>query len=329
MIARRRLVMALGASALAAPLTSFAQQQPTKIPRLGFLGPTTAAGIATRLEAFRAGLRDLGYVEGRSIYIDYRWAEGDYGRLPALAAELVGINVDVIVTHATNGSRAAKQATTTIPIVIAATGDAVASGLVTNLARPGGNMTGSSFFSPEISSKRMELIKEAVPRITRVAYLLNLDNPVNTGPILRAMEIAASALKIELQQYGVRDAGDFSSAFAAMAKKTIDAVVTSEDALIVAHIMRIVELAAKQRILSIGGIDSAEIGGLIGYGANRPESFRRAAYFVDRILKGAKPVDLPIEQPTQFDLVVNMKTAKALGVKIPQSILVRATRVIE
>ena len=324
---RRKVVVALGASALA-PLASFAQQQP-KIPRIGFLGPSSAVGIATRLEAFRVGLRDFGYVEGKTIFIDYRWAEGNYGRLPGLAAELVGLNVDVIVTHATNGSRAAKQATTTIPIVMAATGDAVGSGLVANLARPGGNMTGSTFFSPEISTKRMELIKEAVPRITRVAYLLNLDNPVNTGPILRAMEIAASALKIELQQYGVRDAGDFSSAFAAMAKKTIDAVVTSEDALIVAHIMRIVELAAKQRILSIGGIDSAEIGGLIGYGANRPESFRRAAYFVDRILKGAKPADLPIEQPTQFEMVINMKIAKALGVKIPQSILVRATRVIE
>ena len=329
MIARRRLVMALGASALASPLASFAQQQPTKIPRLGFLGPTTAAGIATRLEAFRAGLRDLGYVEGRSIYIDYRWAEGDYGRLPALAAELVGINVDVIVTHATNGSRAAKQATTTIPIVIAATGDAVASGLVTNLARPGGNMTGSSFFSPEISSKRMELIKEAVPRITRVAYLLNLDNPVNTGPILRAMESAATALKIELQQFGVRDPGDFSGAFTDMAKKQINAVVTGEDPMTIANIKKIVELAVKQRILSVGGIDSAEAGGLIGFGANRPESFRRAAYFVDKILKGAKPGDIPVEQPTTFELVVNMKTAKALGIKIPQTILVRATKVIE
>ena len=329
MIRRRKLVVALGASTLAAPFASFAQQHPAKIPRIGFLGPSSAVGIATRLEAFRVGLRDFGYAEGKTIFIDYRWAEGNYGRLPGLAAELVGLNVDVIVTHATNGFRAAKQATTTIPIVMAATGDAVGSGLVANLARPGGNMTGSTFFSPEISTKRMELIKEAVPRITRVAYLLNLDNPVNTGPILRAMEIAASALKIELQQYGVRDAGDFSSAFAAMAKKTIDAVVTSEDALIVAHIMRIVELAAKQRILSIGGIDSAEFGGLIGYGANRPESFRRAAYFVDRILKGAKPADLPIEQPSQFEMVINMKTAKALGVKIPQSILVRATRVIE
>ena len=254
MMKRRKLLIALGAGALAAPLASFAQQQPGKIPRIGFLGPTSAAGIASRLEALRAGLRDFGYVEGKNISVDYRWAEGDYGRLPGLAAELVRLNVDVILTASTPGVRAAKQATTTIPIVMAASGDAVANGLVTNLARPDGNITGSTFFQPEILAKRVELIKEAVPRITQVAYVMNLDNPAATGPTLRAMQIAAKALKIELHPFGVRGPGDFSSAFTAMAKKRINTVVTSEDPLVVAHIKTIANLAAKQRLLSVGAI---------------------------------------------------------------------------
>ena len=331
MTTRRRVVLALGAGALAAPLSLFAQQQPAKIPRIGFLGPTTAAGIASRLEAFRAGLRDLGYVEGRNIFIDYRWAEGDYGRLPGLAAELVQLKVDLIVVAGIPGIRAAKQATATIPIVIASTGDAVATGLVASLARPGGNITGSSWFSPEINAKRIELIKEAVPRITRAAILHNLDNSGSSGngPTIKATQIAATALKIELQPFGVRGPGDFSSAFTAMAKKRVDVVQINDDSMIVAHIKTIVDLAAKQRLLSVGPVEFAEAGGLIGYGVNFPELFRRAAYFVDRILKGAKPGDLPVEQPTKFEFVINMKTAKALGVKFPQSILVRATKVIE
>ena len=336
MITRRSIVIALGAGAFApltslAPRAGFAQQQPAKIARIGFLGPTTAGSIASRLEGFRAGLRDLGYVAGRNISIHYRWAEGDYGRLPGLAAELVQLKVDVIVVAGTPGIRAAKQATTTIPIVIASTGDAVANGLVASLARPGGNITGSSWFGPEIGAKRMELIKEAVPRVTQAAYFYNLDNFGGTGygPTFHAMQIAAKALKIELQPFGVRGPGDFSGAFTAMAKKRVDAVQINDDSMIIAHTKTIADLAAKQRLLSIGPVEFAEAGGLIGYGVNFPELFRRAAYFVDRILKGAKPSDLPVEQPTKFEFVVNMKTAKAFGLKIPGSILVRATKVIE
>ena len=329
MITRRRLLIAFGAGALAVPLASFAQQQPAKVHRIGFLGAASALGIASRLEAFRAGLRDLGYVEGRNIFVDFRWAEGDYGRLPGLAAELVQLKVDVIVTAGTPGVRAAKQATATIPIVMAASGDAVANGLVTNLARPGGNITGSTFFQPEVLAKRVEIIKEAVPRITQVAFLLNPDNPANTGPTLRAVEIAARTLKIGLQQIAVRSPFEFESAFLAMSAKRVNAIVTSEDPIAIANLRRIADLAAKQRLVSIGAIESAEAGGLIGFGVNVPDLYRRAAYFIDKILKGAKPGDLPVEQPTTFELVVNMKTAKALGIKIPNSILVRATKVIE
>ena len=329
MMRRRKLLIALGVGALTAPLASFAQQQPPKVARIGFLGPTSASTSASRVEALRAGLRDLGYVEGRNIFVDFRWAEGDYGRLPGLAAELVQLKVDVIVTAGTPGVRAAKQATATIPIVMAASGDAVANGLVTNLARPGGNITGSTFFQPEVLAKRVEIIKEAVPRITQVAFLLNPDNPANTGPTLRAVEIAARTLKIGLQQIAVRSPFEFESAFLAMSAKRVNAIVTSEDPIAIANLRRIADLAAKQRLVSIGAIESAEAGGLIGFGVNVRDLYRRAAYFIDKILKGAKPGDLPVEQPTTFELVVNMKTAKALGIKIPNSILVRATKVIE
>ena len=323
---RRALLHAMVASALA-PLASFAQQQPAKIPRIGFLGQTTAAGAASRLAAFQAGLRDLGYVEGKSILIDYRWAEGDYSRLPELAAELVQIKVDIIVTHGTQGSLAAKRATTTIPIVIAAVADALGAGIVTNLARPGGNITGSSFFHTELLAKRMELIKEAVPRITKVAYLRNSRNP--EGSALPAMQIAAKALKLDVQLFLVRGPDEFGDAFASMAKKRLSALVIPDDSVLVAHLKTLADLVMKQRIFAAGSSEFAEAGALLGYGANVPELFRRAAYFIDKILKGTKPGDIPVEQPISFELVVNMKTAKALGINIPQSILGRATKVIE
>ena len=328
MIARRRLVIALGASALAAPLAPFAQQQPAKIPRIGFLGATTAAGIANRLEGLRAGLRELGYVEGNTIFIDYRWAEGKYDRLPDLADELVRLKVDILVTYGTPGTLAAKRTTTTIPIVMATSGDAVGTGLVASLARPGGNITGSSFFSPELMAKRLALLKEAVPRITRVAVLVNPDNPA-IGQELQAMQTTATSLKVDLQQFEVRGPNEFDGAFARMANRRIDAVVIEEDSMLVANARAIADLAAKQRLPSSGFLELAEAGGLMAYGVTLPELFRRAATFVDKILKGAKPGDIPVEQPTKFEMVVNMKTAKALGIKIPQTILVRATKVIE
>jgi putative ABC transport system substrate-binding protein len=324
---RRKLIIALCASALAAPLPSFAQQ-PVKIARIGFLGAASASGYTRQLDGFRLGLRDFGYMEGKNIVIEYRWAEGNYARLAELAAELVRSKVDVIVTHGTPGTRAAKGATTTIPIVMAISGDAVATGLVVSLSRPGENITGSTFFDPELSAKRIELLKEILPRITRVAVLVNPDNPV-IGPMFKAMEITAKSLKLELQQFAVRGPNEFENAFSAMAQKSVKAVAIQEDGMLNANVRTAGDLTTKKRLPAIGNIEVAQAGGLLGYGVNFPETFRRAAYFVDKILKGVKPADLPVEQPTVFELVINMKTAKALGIQIPQSVLLRANRVIE
>jgi putative ABC transport system substrate-binding protein len=325
---RRKLVIALGAGALVAPIGSFAQQPAIRMRRIGFLGPSSAAGIASRLEALRAGLREQGYTEGENLVIEFRWAEGNYERLPALAAELARLKVEVIVTHTTPGSRAVKQATSTIPIVTATVGDLVSIGLVTSLSRPGGNLTGLSIFSPEIAAKRLELIKEALPRIRRVAALYNPDNP-STKLAVKAIEVTAKARTVELQQFGVRSPSEFENAFSMMRKRGIEAVVITDDPLLVANAGVSASLANKHRIPSIGFVEFAEAGGLMMYGVSYPAMFHRAATFVGKILNGAKPGDIPIEQPTKFDLIVNMKTAKALGIKIPNSILVRADKVIE
>jgi putative ABC transport system substrate-binding protein len=325
-ISRRNVLVALAAGAVAAPLASFAQPPPAKLHRIGFLGMTSAAGIASRLEALRAGLRDLGYVEGKNLVIEFRWADGDYGRLPALAAELARIKVDLIVTHSVQGTRAAKQATATIPIVVATTGDAVATRLVASEGRPGGNVTGLSSFSPELSAKRLELLKETFPRIRRAAVLWN---PGGSEANLRAMEVTARSLKLEVQTFAIRNPGEFERAFAAMSKERVEAVAILEDAMIIGNAEAAASLAARHRIPSIGFTEVAEAGGLMAYGVNTPAMFRRAAVFVDKILKGANPGDLPIERATKFELVVNLKAATALGVTIPQSILLRADRVIE
>ena len=326
MTTRRKLLVALG-GVLAAPLASFAQQKPAKVARIGVLGQVSASAYASEVEALRAGLRDLGYVEGKNIVIEYRWAEGKPARLPELAAELVGLKVDVLVTHGAPGSLAAKRATTSVPIVMYA-GDAIAYGIVASLARPGGNVTGSSTFNPEISAKRLELIKEAFPRTNRVAVLMKSSTPAN-GPLFQAMETTARSLKLELQKFEVRAPDEFDSAFLAMAKGRVDALALPLDSLFVANAKTIADLAAKQRLPSFGFTEFAEAGGLMANGVSLLEMWRRHAYFVDKILKGAKPADLPVEQPTKFELVINMKTAKALGIKFPQSILVRADRVIE
>ena len=326
---RRKLVIALGAGALAPPFASFAQQASGKLHRIGFLGPTSAAGIASRLAAFRAGMNDLGYVEGKNLFIEFRWAEGKYDQLPELAVELVRLNVDLIVTHSNPGGRAAKQATTTIPIVIANSGDPVANGLVASLARPGGNITGSTFFQPEIVAKRVELVKEAMPRVKQVAYLMNPDNTGNAGPTFGAVENTAKSLKVGLQTFPVRGTNEFDGVFLTMAKQRVDAVVINEDPVFVANFSVIADLATRRRILSVGSGEFAKAGGLIGYGVDTVDIYRRAAYFVDKILKGAKPADIPVERPTKFEMIVNMKTAKALGVKIPHSIMLRADKVIE
>jgi putative ABC transport system substrate-binding protein len=325
MIGRRKFVLALGASALAAPLAPFAQQQ---IPRIGFLIAETLSGQASRIEALRAGLRDLGYVEGKNIAVELRTADGDYERLPELAAELVRLKVDVLVAFGGKAVSAAKRATTTIPIVVPASSDPIAGGLTSSLARPSGNITGSALFGPETSAKRMELLKEAVPRITRVAALLNPANE-SSRPTLQAMRAAAKSLKLALQPFELRSPKEFGRGFSAMAKGRVDAVVVQQDTLFRSRASEVADLAAKQRLPSAGNKEFAEAGGLIGYGVTDDDLYRRGAYFVDRILKGAKPSELPVEQPTRLELVINMKTARALGIKIPQSILVRADRVIE
>jgi putative ABC transport system substrate-binding protein len=326
---RRKLLVALGASALAAPFGSFAQKPTPRMHRIGFLGPTSAAGIATRLDALRAGLRELGYVEGKNLVIEFRWAEGKYDRLPELAAELVRLNVELIVTHSTPGVLAAKQATAAIPIVFAAQGDAVAAGLVTSLARPGGNITGSTFFSPQLQAKHIELLKEVLPQIGRIGFLSNPDTVSAARASFKAMGLTAKYLKVELQAFEVRGPQEFESVFAQMAKRRVAAVSVQTEPMLIANAASVASIAARHRIAAIGSSEFVEAGGLMGYGADIFALFRRAAYFVDRIFKGAKPADLPVEQATKFEMVLNMKTAKALGIKIPNSFLVRADKVIE
>jgi len=314
-------------SVLFGPLVTGAQQ-PGKVYRIGFLGATSPVGYAPQVEAFRAGLRDFGYVEGRNLKIEFRWAEGNYARLPGLAAELVRLKPDVLVTHAGAGTRAAKHATTTIPIVFGVAGDAVALGLVENLARPGGNVTGSSFFFPELNAKRLEVLKEAVPRVSRVGVLLNPDNPANVAT-LRAMEEAARSLKVRLQSVEVRRPTEFEGAFTTLMKGHVEALAVYDDAMFIAEAVRIADLARSNRLPTIGFIEYAKAGGLLAFGVNFSDLWRGAARFVDKIFKGAQPADLPVEQPTKFELIVNLGAAKALGLTISPSLLVRADRVIE
>jgi len=322
---RRKLVIALGAGALAAPFGSFAQPQ-GKVWRIGVLGAGSPAGWAPMVEALRAGLRELGYIEGSNINIDYRWADGQYDRLPELVADLIRLKVDVIVTHATAGIGAAKRATTTMPIIMASIGDPVASGLLTNLSRPGGNITGLSFFTSEIGSKRLELMKEAMPDIRRVAVIWDRSLPRGfTAP----MEAAARTLKIAVELIDVNSADLLESTFSALAKKRVRGALIRETPMLISNAGLVGAIASKHRIAAIGFKEVAEGGGLIGYGADIPTMWRRAATFVDKILKGARPGELPVEQAAKFDLIVNKKTANALGVKFPNSILVQATKVIE
>jgi putative ABC transport system substrate-binding protein len=324
---RREFIAALGGAVAAWPLAARAQQA-GKVPRIGFLGLASSSTFTSRLEGIRLGLRDFGYVEGTNITIEYRWAEGRYERLPELAAELVRSNVDLIVTHATPGSLAAKRATTTIPIVMALIGDPVASGIVASVARPGGNITGQSFFNAELRAKRIELLKEVMPRLTRVAVILNADNPA-TGPEFQAMETTARSLNIELQPFRLQAPSELVSAFERMEQAHAEAVETGDDPLSVGNVGAIVALAARGRLLSIGPEEIARAGGMMGYGADVVAIYRHTAFFVDKILKGANPADLPIERASKFQFILNLKTAKALGLEAPTATLLRADEVIE
>jgi putative ABC transport system substrate-binding protein len=323
---RREFMMLLGgATASAWPLATHAQ---SKIARIGFLGSATAAGSAQSVEALRGGLNALGYVEGKNFIMEFRWAEGKYERLSKLVTDLIRLNIDVLVTHGTPGTQAAKRATRTIPIVMAISGDAVATGIVTNLGRPEANVTGSTFFLPELNAKRLELLREVLPRVTHVGALSNPGNPVSR-PVIPAMKAAALPLKLELEVFKVQGPGDFKGAFEAIAKSGVDALAVTEDGEFAASFRTIAALAIANGLPSIGSKEYAEAGGLIGYGVNIFNLYRRAAYFIDKILKGSKPADLPIEQPTRFEFVINLKTAKALGLTVPPTLLARADNVIE
>jgi putative tryptophan/tyrosine transport system substrate-binding protein len=324
---RRREFIALLGGATVWPLKA-ASQQPEKISRIGFLGPASASATAVWVDALRAGLHDLGYREGKNILFEFRWAEGQDDRLPDLAADLVRRKVDVLVTYGTPGTRAAKQATTMTPIVMAVSGDAVATGLIVSLARPEANITGTTIFNPELCAKRLELLKEALPPTERVVILLNPDNPVS-APNFQAAVRTATSLGLTLQQFEARASNEIKNAFSAMASIPVDAVSIFEDAVLFANTKSIADHASAQRLPSIGYLDLAEMGGLIAYGVDLTERFRHAAIFVDKLLRGTKLDQLPVEQPTKFKLVINLKTAKALGLNIPPTLLARADEVIE
>ncbi len=326
---RRKLIVALGACALGIPLRSFAQQPAARMRRIGFLGPSLASVYARELEAWRAGLRELGYVEGKNLAVDFRWAEGNYAQLPSLAAELVALNVELIVTPTTPVSRAAQQATSTIPIVMINVGDPVAAGLVKSLARPGGNITGLSNLVADTNNKRIEMLLSMAPKQARVVYLINPDNP-QTVLGFKNIQVVGQKHGTTVLLAEARTPQEIDKAFVSFRQQNVGALFVSLDGLFQQQRSQIVELAMKHRLPSISA-DSmyAEAGGLINYGTNLAEHFRYAATFVDKILKGAKPADLPVEQPTKFELIVNSKTAKALGIKIPKSLLTSADKVIE
>ena len=328
MTTRRNLIAALGAGALA-PRTSFAQQAP-KVWRIGFIHLGSQPTSGQRLEALRAGLRDLGYVEGKNLVIESRWGDGKIERIPQLVAELVQLKPDVIV-----GSslviQVLKQATTSIPIVIAAIGDPVAAGLVSSLARPGGNITGMSIMSTELSAKWLQFALELVPGASRIGLLVqNATTSTTTRAMLEQLQAAAQKLKIGFIIPPVNEAADLPGAFAQFKRERAQAVIVQITPVNLDQRALITQMAAQQRLVAVyEGADFADAGALLSYGANLNAMSRRAAIFVDKIFKGAKPGDLPVEQPSEFETVLNLKTAKALGLKIPESILIRATRVIE
>ncbi len=326
------LILALALGLLAAPSTE--AQPPAKVPRIGYLSglPRSAPMFQQNRRAFLQGMREYGYIEGQTIAVEWRFAEGRPERLPDLAAELVRLKVNLIVAEATPAARAAKEATSTIPIVIPDAADAVGSGLVASLARPGRNVTGLSFLGPELVGKRLQLLKDVVPGMTRVAVLWHPDlYGEGTVKIMsEETEAATRALGVRLQRVEARSPNDLVGAFGAMTAGRAGALLLWTSPMFFAERRRIVDLAAKNRLPSVyPWREAVDAGGLMGYGPPIPDLFRRAAVFVDKILKGAKPADLPVEQPTRFELVINLKTAKALGLTFPPSILVRADQVIQ
>jgi len=329
MMNRRRFLRTLSVSLFAAPLGAEAQTT-GKVWRIGLLSSASPSAGVDRLQAFKLGLRELGYVEGQNLAIEYRWAEGREERLPAFAADLVRLRVDLIVTQGTLATQEARKASTTMPVVFAVAGDPVSAGLVGSLTRPGGNVTGFAVMGSEMTAKRLELLREVVPGMTRVAALWNSAN-ASSGSEFRETEVAARTLGLQLQSVEVTQAHRLDAAFATMIKERAGAVIVLSDSMLFGQRIRIADLAAQNRLPAIAWTrEFAENGRLLMvYGPNVAEMHRRAASYVDRILRGARPADLPIEQPTKFELVINRKTAKALGLTIPQTVLLRADKVIE
>jgi putative ABC transport system substrate-binding protein len=328
LISRRAFVTSVTGGLLAAPLAAGAQQA-RKAHRIGFLGNSTAILEANLVGPFRDGLRELGYVEGRDLVIEYRWAEGQYERFPGLIAELIALKVDVLVTAGTPAALAVRRATTAIPLVMIAVGDPVGSGLVKSLARPGGSLTGLVSIAPDLEGKRLELLTEVVPRLSSVAFLLNPANPFHLTSEKQARE-AAKTLHLKVEFVPVRAEGEFDRAFQTMSSHRPGALVMLADRLFLHHRARIVDFAARHRLPTVYAYtELVEAGGLMSFGPSYPGMHRRAAYFVDRILKGANAADLPMEQPSKFELFINLRTARAFGLVIPQPILLRADDLIQ
>ncbi len=328
MIRRRRLVAMAGGATVAWRCS--AAQQSGKVYRIGYLSTPNRESVARGVDAFVGRLRELGWVEGRNLVIEYRWAEGNIERLPELAADLVRRKVDVIVAPAGSAALAAKNATTSIPIVMIFANDPVEMGLVASLSRPGGNITGTTFTtSSEIFGKQLQILKEAIPQVSRVAVLRNPQDPSFARQV-GALESAARSLNMRLQQQGARGPEEFDAAFAAMTRDRADALLVIATSTFLVHRSRLAELAVKARLPTMNSFrEQVEAGGLMAYAVNMADFVGHAAEYVDRILKGAKPADLPVEQPTRFELVINRKTAKALGITIAQAVLLRADEVIE
>jgi len=326
---KRKIVFWLLATVFLAPVSFADAQQPTKIPRIGYLTVPSLSSNVARVEAFRQGLRELGYLEGKTIVIEWRSAEGKVERQGELAADLVRLRVDVIVTSGPTMTRSAKEATATIPIVMAQDTDPVGNGFVASLARPGGNVTGLSTLSPEISGKQLELLKEIVPKLSRVAVLANSSEPAN-AKTLKEIELAAGFFRVQLQPLNVIGPEDIETAFRAATKARADALLVLASAIVTDHRAKIVNLALRNRLPAIY-VSSIWVddGGLMSYGTSLTDLSRRAAVYVDKILKGTKPADLPVEQPIRFEFIVNLKAAKQIGLTIPPNVLVRADRVIK
>jgi putative ABC transport system substrate-binding protein len=329
-LARLAVLATLALTPVATPLAVDAQPAlGWKAAKIGFLLGSALSSPSVQIEPFKQALREKGWNEGQNLTPEYRAAEGHYERLPALARELVDLGVDVIVTEGSPPTRAAMQVTKTVPIVMVATGDPVGSGFVSSLAHPGGNLTGASFFFSEINAKRVELLKEALPGTARIAVVFNPLNPVH-GPAVLAIEATAKLLKVQIERLAVRAPADFDAVFPVMTRGSVNAITVLEDGVINSESLRLVDAALKARVPAVFGLSSlVAAGGFMSYAPSRPELWRKAALLTDKILRGAKPADLPIEQPTKFELVINLKTAKALGLTIPPAVLARADEVIE